>query len=676
MYRMALLAISIGLGTGGLFAQEPPSPLLTQWEDPAVDLARLEVASGRARGWEGVQYDNRDSGHSRLNSEEWPELSFRQYTDDEKSRQTHLAVKTTLESAITIGNCSMAAARDAGGCIPRLNYYPSARNTLFLYRQYRASNLYIYPAHHDFQEGSPLANQGDALWANSPYILLSRGSSWSDLPHLKSLLVTLAAMPAGVRDSLESSGLLMPTLQMIYRRARVKSDSDYLEGKAHPVAFEGKHVPTDTMVKLVTSMKPEDLPPLVRLQLKHAPPYVAGRDGYSLSRSEVLFQTPCAIAMALRRIQGPLEIQVQATAETAPGQKPASMEYRWVLLQGDPSLVQIEVSKDGLEANLRIHHSDPVSVPSPRPAQSARVDIGVFARSGTWWSPPSFISVALPVHEVRHTDKDGQLKAVYFGGQTTDVILPDHASTERWTSFLQAIQDRRKEPAFRALRDHLSLLERTELAQIRKILEAVQEKGAPPQNIPKWEGGPIGQARRLLIRALAGMTSDLDWYPRERDWLDKAIQQNPAETQGVIQEHLARITRLGLSPSGPKSDTWTLPDLPIPDEVRQLWCDFLLRGWNQRLITHVAFPDFLGKEAWKELRAGTDLRIFRAAPWMDVYHRNAKGDITGWTRLAEDGRVEHYDASGRLITGETRQLVQYVSGSDGRLVPEHWLKGP
>ena len=52
----------------------------------------------------------------------------------------------------------------------------------------------------------------------------------------------LAAFRPEVKKKLTETGLLMPTIQMLWRSTnkQLKDPKEYLTGKAHPAVFEGK----------------------------------------------------------------------------------------------------------------------------------------------------------------------------------------------------------------------------------------------------------------------------------------------------------------------------------------------------------------------------------------------------------------------------------------------------
>ena len=56
---------------------------------------------------------------------------------------------------------------------------------LRLWQNAAANLLYVYPAHRDYD-----AKNGDLFPANTPYLLVSRGSSGSDKPFLDAIALT------------------------------------------------------------------------------------------------------------------------------------------------------------------------------------------------------------------------------------------------------------------------------------------------------------------------------------------------------------------------------------------------------------------------------------------------------------------------------------------------------
>src|SRR5262249_54506656 len=159
------------------------------------------------------------------------------------------------------------------GSQPRF-YYCDARGMDFLYQQYRGNNLYVYPAHHDHLPGrNGLASRGgfygDLYPTNSPYLIISQGSSGSDQPFLQAMAATRAVFRPEAKHALKNNGLLIPTLQMLlrYNNNQVhfnKHRPQYLEGIAHPTAFDSRLLQVPHMIQMAHDMELSNVPPMVQ----------------------------------------------------------------------------------------------------------------------------------------------------------------------------------------------------------------------------------------------------------------------------------------------------------------------------------------------------------------------------------------------------------------------------
>jgi hypothetical protein len=129
--------------------------------------------------------------------------------------------------------------------------------------------------------------------------------------------------------------------------------------------------------------------------------------------SERLFDTPSAIARVWRGWEGEKEMIVSAAATRDPSGR--DLSFDWVLLRGDPELVQITpLDATGTRARITIgwHDRRPVMLRAER--LSDRVDIGVFANNGVHDSAPAFVSISFPTHERRdfETGPDGRPRLI------------------------------------------------------------------------------------------------------------------------------------------------------------------------------------------------------------------------------------------------------------------------
>ena len=166
---------------------------------------------------------------------------------------------------VTLGNSSTAI---TGGALwrslPRLALTRAdGTGPLRLWQNAASNQLYVHPAHKDYGK-----EMGDLFPANTPYLLVSHGSSGSDQPFSRGRGDDLAAYRPDTKARLEAENLIVPTTQMVFRRSlrNVLSRGDYFSGAAHPAALEGYNINLARMVSLANSIQPGDIPPRVRIR--------------------------------------------------------------------------------------------------------------------------------------------------------------------------------------------------------------------------------------------------------------------------------------------------------------------------------------------------------------------------------------------------------------------------
>jgi hypothetical protein len=387
------------------------------------------VFEGRAAGNQGDLYENRDRGHSLLPADAHPQLTYVAY--DAELREAGLdygLAGPVIFDAPVIGNSSTAVrAGPLWRSLPRMAL-TRENGPVNLYQNYVAGQIHVYPEHRDHDP-----EHGDLIPANTPFFLISQGSSGSDQPHLEALAVIFAALRPETKTFLLDNQLLAPTVQMIFRRslAPVLSRESYLSGLAHPSVIPGDQINLMRMVALANALTPEMVPPMVRLAILSETRAAEGRDYFGEGLSERLFDTPVAIAR-LWRSSAPRRSMV-ISAEATRDLNGRAPEFTWRLLRGDPTRTQIEpLDRRGLRARLTLDWQLPRPVPGRPEIRSNRVDIGVFARSGDYDSMPGLISILLPQHETRHYDTgpNGKIRIesrdfrVPEGGYADPVLFP------------------------------------------------------------------------------------------------------------------------------------------------------------------------------------------------------------------------------------------------------------
>lgn len=359
---------------------------------PAHQLLRRLYAAGQAAGNHGDFYDNRDRGHSRLRAPQHPQMSQILYDPALREHDIDYGLPLgILYDQPVLGNSSTAVKGELRRSLPRLAltaFGPEGPARLF--QNYVTGQIHVFPEHRDHDP-----EVGDLFPANTPYYLISQGSSGSDKPHLEALAMIFAAFTPDTKAFLMSNGLLAPTVQMIFRRAQtsIRTRDAYLSGFAHPSVFDGKRIDLLRMVSLANALHPGDVPPLVSLRMVEE----------SLARRERLFDTPAAIARVWHSTAGQHSMTVTVEDTHAPNDLPLS--FKWVLLRGKRDHVRITpLDETGLRARIEIDWQAPGPVPGARTLTTDRVDIGVFAYNGVHDSAPSFISILMPRHDIRRYD--------------------------------------------------------------------------------------------------------------------------------------------------------------------------------------------------------------------------------------------------------------------------------
>jgi hypothetical protein len=258
------------------------------------------------------------------------------------------------------------------------------------------NHLYFFPAHHDYGD-----TYGDVYPANTPYLVISRGSSGSDQPFLTAMALALAAFRPDTKERLVEERMIVPTLQMVFRRSlqHIQSREAYFSGAAHPVVFERPQINAARMVSLANSIQPGDIPAQVRLRMEAEDPAQQGVDYFGRGLSEELFDTPGAIARIWRSKAGRRTMTVSAADSRDVNGRPLAFEWR--LLQGDPAKVRVEPLDGGARARITLDWHDPFQISEATPLTTARVDIGVFANNGVHDSSPAILSVYFPPQEAR-----------------------------------------------------------------------------------------------------------------------------------------------------------------------------------------------------------------------------------------------------------------------------------
>ncbi|WP_289069448.1 hypothetical protein [uncultured Aliiroseovarius sp.] len=362
-------------------------------------------AQGKAAGNRGDLYDNRDRGHSRLNMKLHPQMTELLYHPVLRDQGVDLGPAVGLLFDVpVIGNSSTALTKGPfARSLPRMILTGMAGGSVgggadALYQNYVTGQIDVYPSNRDHEAGGQ-----DMFPANTPYYIISQGRSGSDRPHLEALAMILAAFRPATKARLMETGLLAPTVQMVFRRSRDQVDgpADYRTAIAHPTAFPKRGLNLARMVAQANTIRPDDIPPMVRLSVLEEPDAEPGIEMFGDGLSERLFDTPSAIARIWRSHQFTREMVVSAADTSDPNGHP--LTFDWVLLRGDARQVTIKPLDDtGASARITLGWQGPQVIAGSPDILSTRVDIAVIANNGVHDSAPAFLSMLLPGHETRY----------------------------------------------------------------------------------------------------------------------------------------------------------------------------------------------------------------------------------------------------------------------------------
>ena len=395
------------------------------YHGPAAELISGWLRDDAASGNFGDLYVNRDGDHSPLAVTNFPGLTPVAYGAEARAHNVNLGIPNSLFEQPVIGNASMSMTQG-----PFWRSLPRAITTdpyqpIMAFRLYLDNQCWFYPEHQDYDPGT-----GDLYPANTPYYVISQGSSNSDVPFMEAFAAALAALKPAVKRDLAARKWLAPTLQMIFRATQktLKSPDDYLTGAAHPVVFDAKDLDAEAMVKLANALKTEDVTPPVMLRtVKDAQPEM-GVDFFDI-RPEGLFDTPFAIARVVRGVARQRSMTLEASSPV----KADGAAYRWVVLQGDPAKVAIKpLTPNASQVEITVAYHGVYRPKGPVGLQTGRVDIGCFLKTGQHWSAPSFVSFYYLPNEDRIYREDGSILSVDYANASHRYADPVLTMAKGW----------------------------------------------------------------------------------------------------------------------------------------------------------------------------------------------------------------------------------------------------
>jgi hypothetical protein len=619
------------------------------------DLLRQWWKEGTAAGNVGDWYDNRDGGHSDLNTAPYPQLQRVVYSPEDIKAMRHWAAARVVRPAVTFGNSSTSAPPTVGGSNPR-SYYLSPFGLGLLHEHYRKNNVYIYPEHRDHDPGHNGPNEGfgDLYPTNSPYLYISQGSSGSDQPWMRAIPYTLAAFRPDVKKRLVSSGLLMPTLQMLFRTTNkhLKDPNEYLTGKAHPTVFEGSWVDDLALVKAAHELTVDKIPPLVQLKVLEEETFEPGKDFFDPVKGEKLADTPCVIARIWRAAKGTRRMVVSAEDSFDDNSHP--LKFSWVVLRGDPERIKIvpkNKESSVVELTVKYHERRPISPGSP--LESNRVDIGVFVHNGHHYSAPAFVTWYSLDSEDRVYDKNGRIISIGYGMGEVVYNVTD------WPKWIGTALEK---PALLELTD----AEQAQLREARPKIESLQAdltKARESQKLAEAErqrateaakkDASLVDARKKAEANVAAAVKDVQAKTRLLDDLLDG-KSYPLALRSFVEQRCRKITRRNLSHA---------VDLFGFSKIED---DRFLANQAERLQSPILVKEFQGSLKADYRANFVDQRLVIPHLWRDIYRYDRNGAPLGWFRYDGVKSVE-YSVHGYLIESKDERdrckvgrLVDYV----------------
>ncbi len=677
--------------------------LVTTARGELGNLLRQWHKEGSAAGNTGDYYDNRDRGHSGLRMGPYPQLQKITYTQQQLRRRRDWAAQRVIIPHVVMGNSSTSAHMARGGSNVRM-YYSNPRGIKFLYTQYTHNNIYIYPEHRDYDPGrNGLGGYGDLYPTNSPYLITSQGSSGSDQSFMRAIPFVLAAFQPETKKKLIDSGLIAPTLQMILRMSNknITDPKEYLTGKAHPTVFLGRNVDSLKMIKMAHKILATDIPPMIQLKAVIETTSIAGLDYFDLRTSERLADTPAVIARIARGKNRSRKITVSAEASYDVNKRP--LKFHWVVLRGDPKLVKItpqNATGSQVEITVAYHPRRPIAKDSKM--ESNRVDIGAFVHNGKYFSAPGFVTFYYPDSEARTYDKNGRLLEIGYNASTSALKVSDWTAlfailspgANSWPATLLAKQFSSDELAvigkvgdeYKTV--HATLLAASEKSTLaaktrnadratvkaakKKLADASNDKNkatlaaaekAAKESDAKFRTarGVTNRARQaenkvldkvrtdlklsvraLVDRAFARLVNDADLYLTHQKKIAPLRAKADAKSKAALDAERKYLAAFGMLK---KKKGGKIEFLTLQKERLTAYEQCMRTRLNAVVLANVIYPDMIGSSCKVNF---VDPAIFAPKSWRDVYHYDATGTISGWTRYDEK-QTSEFTADGRLI---------------------------
>ena len=677
----------------GEFTSQPPTVSHTVLKD----FFTSKLISGNI----GDFYLNLDNGHSLLNLKNYPQMGKALSENllssgEEYSRYKH----------VIIGNASLGTTTDSRGARVRgsliNNYYTPSSSSEHridkLHSNYRKNIILMFPAVGCYGPGiNGLPGYGDYFPANTPYVLGSVGASGTDKPFLRAWAHALASFQPLVKAKLKEEGLLMPTIQMIFRmsNSNLLHPDEYLTGKAHPPAFYGGNLDILKMGRLAAAMTIDVLPPMAQLNVLGEKNPQLGIEFFDPRfNSDKIFDSPAAIARTFRSNSHVKKIVVSAEYSYDVNDLPLS--YHWVVLRGDEEKIKI-IPKNERQSVVEIQvpyfrkYQDP-----DYPVYLNRVEIGLFVSNGVHHSVPAFITFTSFANEARTYDNSGRIVEIGYNIGDTHIgyaditkrpdrrILSSRYAIKDWQALFRTVLN--EDPARLGPRLLRSVLDKAHYQAIASCAAEITECFYRIENCeeedPALKKTAISQAKldayaslmkkvvnddvsvkELLENALNTLKNDVTLFIDNQMEINKLVEEvDNKKGRSQFFTLCQKLTKLGILRNNGR-DIFRIESVRRgTSSIEERLTEFernQLEWLNLRIMKSFLYPQFMNKIF--RINA-TDVRLSTPKSWLrDVYHYDQKNRLTGWSRYDKNGITE-YNANGHLAKGKTISYkVEYTT---------------
>ncbi len=340
------------------------------WDfDDGCFVAKMSLSPGAVGGNAGDLYMNRDGGHSRLVVTNFPGITEVKLDKTGRERRFDLDFPNIKFPYPVFGNCSRAYLHPVyWRSIPRAMMTSDTRRLSTMASLYTSNQIWVFPANADFP---PVGTNGDVFASIAPYWLVTQGRSWSDQYYLGAALEASRSFDPATKRDIVARRLLAPTIMTLIRKSLkgVKSEDDYLTGKAHPTCMPPNGLDLARLKKLSREMRASKVPPLVRLARFGAP--VKEKS----TTPELTYVTPFAVGVILRSPDDERTFNIAF----------AGADEVTCRIVHDPAGAGRIVEQLGGAVHLVIDRT--------KLHGTARVDLAAFGRNKeTGWGAPSYVS--------------------------------------------------------------------------------------------------------------------------------------------------------------------------------------------------------------------------------------------------------------------------------------------